>query len=161
MIFDLVVDLILLAILSLVTYSGYNKGFFLIFIGPWKNLICIYLAYLLSDDISSTDSIKSRIISFILLFILFRFVFKTAIYLLNMILDKGILRVLNKILGLVLAGILAFALSWLFCIALDVILEIDLLKQYVDIYDFNGGPIYSYFRGISPLEILSSLYNIL
>ena len=96
-----------------------------------------------------------------MLFILFRFVFKTAIYLLNMILDKGILRVLNKILGLVLAGILAFALSWLFCIALDVILEIDLLKQYVDIYDFNGGPIYSYFRGISPLEILSSLYNIL
>ncbi len=101
-------------------------------------------------------NVVSVIISFILVYLVATLVFSIVLAIINAIFSSGIFGVLNKILGFVFTGAVAFIASWALAVVLEFVFHLPMLEGVELINEFNGGFIYSFFNTYNPIELLLS-----
>ena len=79
-----------------------------------------------------------------------------ALWIIDMMIDNGFVGVANRVVGCIFT--FSFAIVLVCCIAsvTEFVLNVPALSQMQWVKDFNGGFVYKFFKGLSPLEILLS-----
>lgn len=95
-------------------------------------------------------------IAFILLYILAKFAFSGGIILVNSIFDIGIIGKINRAMGFILAGLLAFLAAWSLVGIVDFFFHLSIFDGVEAIRSFRGGLLYRLFNSLSPIELLLS-----
>ncbi len=95
-------------------------------------------------------------IAFILLFLLSKLLFSGGILLINSVFDIGILGKINRTMGFILAGLLAFLAAWALVGIVDFFFHLSIFDGVEVIRSFRGGWIYRLFNSLSPIELLLS-----
>ncbi len=95
-------------------------------------------------------------IAFVLLFFLSKLIFSGGILLVNSVFDIGILGKINRTMGVVLAGLLAFLVAWALVGIVDFFFHLSIFDGVEAIRSFRGGWIYRLFNSLSPIELLLS-----
>lgn len=98
----------------------------------------------------------SIVIAFVLLFLLSKLLFSGGILLVNSVFDIGILGKINRIMGFVLAGLLAILAAWALVGIVDFFFHLAIFDGVEAIRSFKGGWIYRLFNSLSPIELLLS-----
>ena len=101
-------------------------------------------------------AIAATIISFVLLFIVLMLVLRVALWLLNMMIDGGFVGVINRVIGCIVTFSFALVIVWAIASLTEFVFNIPALADMQAIKDFNGGFVYKFFKGLSPLELLLS-----
>ena len=100
-------------------------------------------------------SIIATVVAFFAIYIFCALACKLVLNIADGILSFGVIGELNRFLGILFSCILSFSFAWIFATFVDFIIHTELLG--VDIMqDFRGGPVYSFFVGLSPIRILLS-----
>lgn len=95
-------------------------------------------------------------IAFILLYFLAKFAFSGGILLVNSVFEVGIIGKINRTMGFVLAGLLAFLAAWALVGIVDFFFHLSIFDGVEAIRSFRGGFLYRLFNSLSPIEILLS-----
>ncbi len=101
-------------------------------------------------------ALLSRTVAFILLFILLKYLIRLLMYLADSFLSFGIIGRLNRLLGAVLSITAALLWAWSFTSLVDYAFRLDGLADSRLVSNFDGGPLYGFFREISLLNLLLS-----
>ena len=175
MVLNLIFDLILVAILILGSSYGYNKGLFKIAFAPIRLIFCVtisltyssfigcrlispviynVLGNLITPILNYLIDPLSTAIAFALLFLVLKILFSFIISLINKITEKGILGGINKALGGIFSGTVAFvAVLCIVSLQEYFVLQNDFTKESY-FSEFSGGPIYQFFNLISPIRMI-------
>ena len=106
-----------------------------------------------------TDPIVSMaavMLAFIGLFIVLMIVIRLAIWIVNMMIDNGFVGVANRIVGCIVTFSFALVIVWCLASVTEFVFNIPFFAEMQWVKEFNGGFIYRFFKGLSPLEILLS-----
>lgn len=98
----------------------------------------------------------SIVIAFILLYFIAKLAFSGGILLVNSVFDVGIIGKINRIMGFILAGLLAFLAAWALVGIVDFFFHLSIFDGVEAIRSFRGGWIYRLFNSLSPIELLLS-----
>ena len=172
---NIALDLVLIAIIFLGLRYGYNKGLFKMTAGPAKRILCLLLSFSYSSIIGSRVIVPvlicivekdyldipnivitplSSVIAFFLLFSIIKILLSFLISFIDSILNKGVLEILNRGLGIALAGLISFGLT----VCLSSLLRYLLSEGFFDgssFFDnFYGGPIYRLLIKVNPIRYL-------
>lgn len=101
-------------------------------------------------------SIVAIVISFLILFFVGKLIVFLGISLVRRFCEDGVLSMINKAMGFVLAGFLSFCLAWAFVGITEFLFHSPLFSDLPTVSDFNGGFLFNFFNSISPLELLLS-----
>ena len=101
-------------------------------------------------------NIVSLIISFVIIYIIASIVFSIVLALINAIFSKGVFGVLNKFLGFVFTGAVAFIASWGLAVLFEFVIHLPMLESVELFNGFEGGFIYNFFNTYNPIELLLS-----
>ncbi len=96
------------------------------------------------------------IFAFVLLFFLSKLLISLGINLVNTYVSVGVLGRINRTMGFVLAGVLAFFGAWAFAGTVDFIFHLGIFNGSELIRNFSGGLLYRLFTSFSPIELLLS-----
>ncbi len=96
------------------------------------------------------------IFAFVLLFLLSKLLISIGISLVNTYVSVGVLGKINRTMGFVLAGVLAFFGAWAFAGTVDFIFHLGIFNGSELIRNFSGGWLYRLFTSFSPIELLLS-----
>ncbi len=102
-------------------------------------------------------NIISSVIAFIILYILAKIVIGIVFAIINSIVDNGIVGVVNRILGCILMTCLAAALVWCLCAISELILGLPFMADQAWVREFTGGAVYTFFKNLSPVDLLLNL----
>ena len=105
---------------------------------------------------SPTVNLIGIVIAFIILLFVFRLLISLGIYLVNSFCQGGVIAIVNKTMGFVLAGLLSFLCAWAFVSVVEFFFHLPIFDNSSAIKDFDGGLIYRLLLSISPLELLLS-----
>ena len=106
-----------------------------------------------ADELSDpTVEIIASVLGFVLLLIAVKMALRAVLRLFDYLFDVGVLDVINRTLGVALAGVGAFAFAWIFTSTVEFLLHTSLFTGYA----FDGGPLYRLFTSISPMRLLLS-----
>lgn len=100
--------------------------------------------------------IVATIIAFIVLLFVFKMLMGLLISIVNGILDRGIVGLVNKILGCVVTFIFAFFVCWAISAIFESVIHLPVFVDSGWTDEFNGGFIYKFFKLINPIELLLS-----
>ncbi len=100
--------------------------------------------------------IVSTIIAFVVLLFAFKLFMGLLIGIVNGILDRGIVGLVNKILGCVITLILSFFLCWALSAIFETVINLPVFVDSGWTEGFSGGFIYRFFKMINPIELLLS-----
>ena len=177
MFLNIFLEVFLIAIIVGGSRYGYNKGFFKMTVGPARLIVCfaVSLGYssLVGDAIVAPillEIIKEQItplisllinpistaVAFLLLFYGMKIVISFLVSLVNRIIDEGIIGKINKSLGFIIAGIIAFIIAICFVSLSEYLIMQEAFSDSEILDDFSGGPIYKAFLSISPLRLYIS-----
>ena len=101
-------------------------------------------------------NVISVIISFVVVYLLASLVFSIVLAIINAIFSNGVLGVLNKILGFIFTGAVAFIASWALAVLFAFVIHLPMLEGVELLNEFDGGFIYNFFNTYSPIELLLS-----
>lgn len=114
----------------------------------------------LEDVILNLTSPAVRMIgslfAFIILFFLSKYVISAAIWAVNSFVSVGVIGQINKSMGFILAGSLAFLGAWALTGVIDFLFHLEVFDSYELIRNFEGGLLYRFFKEFSPIELLLS-----
>lgn len=96
------------------------------------------------------------IVAFVILLFVGRLLISLGIYLVNSYCRGGVIAIVNKSMGFVLAGLLSFLCAWAFVSVAEFFFHLPIFDGSAAIRDFNGGFLYKLLLSISPLELLLS-----
>ena len=96
------------------------------------------------------------IIGFIALYFVSKILLNLLVSLINSVVNNGIIGVVNRTLGCIFTGFLAFAVCWALTAILEFILNIPVIANIEWVQDFTGGAIYRFYKSFSPLDLLLS-----
>ena len=94
---------------------------------------------------------------FFILYLVFKLLLNIAFAIVNALVDNGVVGVVNRILGCVVMTFMAITVVWALCSVSDLILNIPFIHEQEWLSGFTGGWIYSFFRGLSPIDMLLGL----
>lgn len=172
MFLNLLIEVIIITILVGGAYYGYKRGFFRMAAKPARLALCIALSFslcrivgsnVLAPIISSrlnerlqvlaTSAVRaaSTVIAFALLFILTRLALSVVLSLAAKFLDCGIIGKINRALGFILAGLLAFVAAMCFASLADYLLGQAIFDNSDLAGNFSGGLLYRFLLMISPI----------
>ena len=89
-------------------------------------------------------NIISAVIAFVILFIVLRILLKFVFSFIDKIFQKGVLGVLNKILGCIVCTLIAIFVVWMLVLVLGYVFHV------------SGGFIFEFFKKYNPVELLLS-----
>ena len=170
MFLNILLDIVLIFILIGGSHYGYNKGLFKLALAPSKILLSLFISFSFSGivgediiapfiisriNISHLDYVYHLVravswaLAFILLFAIFKILISIVIRLLNEIFEIGIIGIMNRALGFLLSGVISFMVAMF----LSSLLEYFLATESINA-DLIGGPIYWFFKEISPFKTI-------
>ena len=137
--------------------------------GEYPTIIRIAAA-LMDVDLNNAESVEqiinsvldpvvhfiSVIIAFIAIYILSKLLLSLVVNLVAAIFDKTILSMPNKIIGCVFCAFATFVFLWMGVSVMDFIVKLPMFEGTSFALNFTGGPVYSFFLGFSPLDLLLS-----
>ena len=100
--------------------------------------------------------IMSTIFGFIIVYFASKIILNVIMFLINSLVDGGLIGALNKTLGCVFTLFLAFIVVWALTSISEFILNIPAIASLDWVEGFSGGPIYKFFRSFTPLDLLLS-----
>ncbi len=106
--------------------------------------------------VSPVVAIISTIIAFVFLYILSKIALTLLFHMINTMCDGGITGALNKALGVVFCTSVGFIVCWCLTALSDFVFNIPALSSTAWVTEFTGWPIYSFFKSISPIDLLLS-----
>ena len=106
--------------------------------------------------ISPTIHVISLIITFIILYFLSGIALSIALWILNSMVDNGVIGVFNRILGAVFSTALAFVIAWAAASLFTYVINLPSISVHEWASDFEGGFIYKFFNTLNPIELLLS-----
>ena len=115
-----------------------------------------YVSLLVSELAQPVVHIFAIIVSFVLLYFALRLLLTLLFALINLLLNRGLIGVVNKILGCVFTTLFAVIIAWAFVSVFDYALNLPFLSDKEWAMNFDGGYIYKFFKSISPIELLLS-----
>lgn len=102
-------------------------------------------------------SVISSILAFIVLYFVFKLLMQVVFSIINSIACSGVIGVVNRVLGCVVMTFLAATVVWCLCGVSDFILNLPVLQEQEWLQGFTGGPIFNFFKNISPIGLLLGL----
>ena len=104
----------------------------------------------------TTIHLISVIISFFLIYFVSRLILKLLFALVDHMFDGGVFGVLNKTLGFVFTTLIAFFSVWILTSVFGYVISLPAFADTPWIVSFDGGIIYNFFKGLSPIDLLLS-----
>ncbi len=101
-------------------------------------------------------SIICTAIAFILLFFVAKIVLSLLFAIVNRIIDNGIVGAVNKIIGAVFMGALAFIVCWALASVFELVMNLPVFAGQAWVNEFTGGFVYKFLKSINPIDILLS-----
>ncbi len=98
----------------------------------------------------------SRMVAFVLIYIVAKLALGIVVSVINLIVNNGIIGVLNKALGCVFTVFLAFIVVWGITTCAEFVLNIPVIAAMPWAEGFTGGPVYQFFKSFTPLDLLLS-----
>lgn len=98
----------------------------------------------------------SVIIAFVLIYIVTRILFAFVLMLMKGIFRRGVLGLVNKIIGLVFGLALAILAAWAVCALIGIVFDLPAFDSIPMISEFEGGFLYKFFEEHNPVEMLLS-----
>ena len=105
---------------------------------------------------SPTVRLIGIMIACVILLFVGRLLISLGIYLVNSFCQGGVIAIVNKSMGFVLAGLLSFLCAWAFVSVAEFFFHLPIFDDSAAIRDFDGGLLYRMLLSISPLELLLS-----
>lgn len=102
-------------------------------------------------------NIISSVIAFIILYILAKILVGIVFNIINSMVDKGLIGSVNRVLGCVLMTCIAAAVVWGLCAISGLVLGLPAFAEQAWVQEFTGGPIYTFFKNLSPIDLILSL----
>ena len=99
----------------------------------------------------------SVIISFLLLYLVFRIALYLTFYLFVRFTNKGMIGVVNKVFGFVVAFVVIFSFNCFLARLTNRIISIDTIKNAAWAHGFEGGRVFTFFKEMSPLDLLLNI----
>ncbi len=99
----------------------------------------------------------SSVLAFFLLYIVLKLLLSFVFAIIDSIVDNGVLGIVNRALGCVVMTFMAFTVAWGLCAISDLILNVPVINEQAWVQDFNGGGLYNFFKGLSPIDLLLGL----
>ena len=96
------------------------------------------------------------LIAFVVLLLVGRLLISVGVYCVNSFCQGGLLAVVNKAMGFVLAGLLSVICAWGFVSVVEFLFHLPVFYDSAAIRGFSGGVLYKLFVSLSPLELLLS-----
>lgn len=93
---------------------------------------------------------------FIIVYFVSKILLGVLLVFVNLIINRGVTGKVNKILGAVFTGLLAFTVCWAFTAVLEFLLNIPLIAEIKWVENFEGGFVYRFFKSFTPLDLLLS-----
>ena len=103
-----------------------------------------------------TIHLISVIISFFALYFLSKIVLGILLSIINHVFDGGVFGVMNKVLGFFFSTSIAFVSVWLLTTVFGYVISMPAFADTPWIASFDGGFIYKFFKGLSPIDLLLS-----
>ncbi len=101
-------------------------------------------------------TMAATVIAFVGLFVLLMIVLRLALWIINMMIDNGFVGVMNRIIGCIFTFSFALVIVWALASVTEFVFNIPAFAEMKWVQEFNGGFVYRFFKGLSPLEILLS-----
>ena len=98
----------------------------------------------------------SVVISFFAVYFLSKIVLGILLSIINHAFDGGVFGVMNKILGFIFSTSIAFVLAWTLTSVFGYVISLPAFADTPWIVSFDGGIVYKFFKGISPIDLLLS-----
>ncbi len=105
---------------------------------------------------SPVIKVISVIISFIVLYIAVKILLSLIIFLINLLFERGILGIFNRILGFVFASGFAIIIAWGLAVVLELVFKLPAFENNATVSSFEGGFFYRFFNTYNPIELLLS-----
>ena len=113
--------------------------------------------YTLIDKITEpVVRIAATVISFLVLLVVFSIVFAIIIWLLDKLINRGIIGRANQIIGAIFTFCFSFVIAWAIASVTDFVFNLPAFSDLSWVQEFTGGFVYRFFKSISPLELLLS-----
>lgn len=98
----------------------------------------------------------SVIISFFAVYLISRLVLSIILAIIDHAFEGGVFGVFNKALGFVFSTSLAFIATWILTAVFGYVISLPAFSDVAWIESFDGGYVYKFFKGISPIDLLLS-----
>ncbi len=96
------------------------------------------------------------ILGFVILYFVSKILLGMLISFLNTLIDRGVVKFLNRTLGCVFSVFMAFVAVWCVTVIFEFLFNIPVIANIGFIDNFTGGPIYRFFKSFTPLDLLLS-----
>ncbi|MBQ7333427.1 MAG: CvpA family protein [Clostridia bacterium] len=106
--------------------------------------------------ISPAIHVVSTIITFIILLLVSGIALSIIIWILNSIVDVGVVGVFNRILGAIFSTAFAFIIAWGLTSVFTYVINLPSVAASEWASGFKGGFVYKLFNSINPIELLLS-----
>lgn len=100
--------------------------------------------------------IIAMIISFIAVYIIAKILLSLLLFLINLLFERGILGIFNRLLGFIFATGFAIIIAWGLAVVLELIFHLPAFETNAAVRDFEGGFFYRFFNTYNPIELLLS-----
>ena len=96
------------------------------------------------------------IISFFAVYFLSKLVLGILLSIINHVFDVGVFGIMNRVLGFLFSTSIAFITAWLLTTAFGYVISLPAFADSSWVSSFDGGFIYKFFKGLSPIDLLLS-----
>ena len=101
-------------------------------------------------------SIVSSILAFILLYFGVRLALSLLLSFVAKMADDGVVGFANRLLGFCFSIVMMFVVCWCLTAVFDFVVHLPALEEVSWANEFTGGYVYSFFRNVSPIDLLLS-----
>lgn len=98
----------------------------------------------------------SVVVSFFAVYLISKLVLSILLSIINHAFDGGVFGVLNRVLGFLFTTSLAFVVAWILTSVFGYVISLPAFADTAWIASFEGGYVYKFFKGISPIDLLLS-----
>ena len=105
---------------------------------------------------SPVVEIISLIFGLVIAYFISKLLLTFLLILINSVVNSGIAGSVNRVLGCAFTAFLAFVVGWAFTSVFEFISNIPAIAAVDMIENFEGGPVYNFFRTFTPLDLLLS-----
>lgn len=101
-------------------------------------------------------SIICTALAFIILFFVSKLVLTLVFAIINKIVDNGFVGIVNRIIGAVFMGALAFIVCWGAASIFELVINLPVFEGQAWVNEFTGGYVYKFLKSINPIDLLLS-----
>jgi len=114
------------------------------------------LSVIITELTNPVVGLISVILTFVALYFAARLLLALVFYILDRAIDSSVLVIPNKIAGCILNTLMGAIIAWCAVFVFNFVINLPAFEGQAWVNEFVGGPIYSFFSRISPVELLLS-----